>query len=489
MDDSHNFELPPKVGHAFLSHLVTEALALVYAEPRATTSCASMAEIQNDFPIRIPDAGYGPEAFLELVHTSFSTHIRNYRHRLHFGHQRPAPSLGSGAADLLSGVTNMTVSVFEAGPFSVALENTVQKWLHDLFRLPASALVTFTHGGSESTLTAFLCAREKWVHRVPEDDWRNACVLIGDQAHYCVERSARVVGIRPERILRVPADRRGRIAVSDLRRTALAAQHAGHPILAIAAAAGTTASAAFDDLLACSDVASECEAWFHVDASHGGAAVFDETLRTKLAGLDRADSFCWNPHKLMWVSPPCACLMVRDRIDLHRALSVDLAHAHYIVDKASSRQDDIDTNEQLEWTLSCTRQFSAFKVFASAYIYGTDLIGRRLASMCRLARNLATLLRRTPRFDVYCEPEFNIVCFRYLAGGDIDEFNRRLRTRLVAQPDCYLTGVEINGRYWLRAQFTSETTKAADLRTLISVIEFEAQRSSGRNSPSEHTGA
>lgn len=492
MDTTHNFEMKREVGEAFMSNLVAEALALVYEEPGATSSGASMTEIQNNFPTRVPRVGHGPEAFVRLVQASFSTHIRNYRHRLHFGHQRPAPSLASAAADLLSGVTNTTVSVFEAGPFSVALENTVQKWIQDLFGLPEKSMVTFTHGGSESTLTAFLCARERRIHQVPDEDWRDACVVAGDHAHYCVERSARVVGIRPDRIMRVPVDRCGRISVSDLRRTARAAKRAGHPVLAIAAAAGTTACGAFDDLIACGDIAREYDAWFHVDASHGGAAVFDETFRAKLAGLDRVDSFCWNPHKLMWVSPPCACLMVRDRTDLRRALSMDLARAYYILDKASSRRDDgdtSDTGEQLEWTLSCTRQFSAFKVFASAYIYGTDTIGHRLVSMCRLARNLATLLRRNPRFDVYCDPEFNIVCFRYVTGGDADEFNRKLRTRLAAKDECYLTGTEIDGRYWLRAQFTSETTKSDDLRTLIGIIEREAQGMSSRSTPSQLVGA
>ncbi len=489
MSVGQSFELDPEAGRAFLSDLMAEALGLVYAEPQITTSGASKTEIQNILPSQMPTTGYGPEAFMELIRSAFVPHIRSYRHRLHFGHQRPAPTLASTAADVLSGVTNTTVSVFEAGPFSVALEDTVQSWLRDLFRLPDSAAVTFTNGGSESTLTALFCARERWDRLNPGNDFRDACVLIGAHAHYCVERSARVIGIRPENILRVPTDQHGRVSILELRQMVKEVRRAGQPVLAIVANAGTTATTAFDDLRTCGSIARECGAWFHVDASHGGAAVFEPALRAKLDGLAQADSFGWNPHKLMWVSPPCACLMVRERSNLHRSLAKDLVHAHYIVDQAQRPDNDMEWSENLEWTLACTRQFSAFKVFATAYIYGTGLIGNRVVAMCRLAAELAELLQKADQFELFCEPEFNIVCFRHLGGGDLDEFNRRLRARLVAGPDCYLTGVEIDGAYWLRAQFTSETTTPNDLPWLIELIDIEAQAFRHCVSESERIGS
>lgn len=477
MTDLVNFEVRRAEGEAFLSGLSQEVLRLVYDIPEATTTYRSKADIQRLLPQDMPKSSQGCEAFIEFVRSVFVPNIRTYRHGLHFGHQRPAPSLASEAADMLNGATNTTVSVFEAGPVSVAMESTVQSWLRRLFRLSDDAAVTFTNGGSESTLTALLCARERWEKAYPERDFRDACVLIGTHAHYCVERSARVVGIRPDNILRFPSDERGRASVPALRDLVRQITEKNTPILSIIANSGTTAMGAFDDLQAFRTLADACGAWLHVDASHGGAAIFVRELEDKIAGLNTADSFAWNPHKLMWVSPPCACLFVRVCEDLHLALVKDLDQAHYIVERSQHLNDEISHSENLEWTLACTRQFSALKVFASAFLYGTDATAHRIAAMCKLATALAELVRKDGRFALFCEPEFNIVCFRHIGNThDPDAFNRDLRARLARQPACYLTGTEIDGAYWLRAQFTSETTNLDHLSLLLDTVDHEARR-------------
>lgn len=468
---TERYEMPRSQGTTFAAALSEIALGLVYDRPEATRSGLSKEEIQALLPAKIPEDGLGPEALLTFLTSVFVPNIRSYRHRLHFGHQRPAPSLASAAADLMNGVTNTTVSVFEAGPVSVALEKTVQTWLLGLFDLSDSAVATFTNGGSESTLTALFCARERWLRDTPGGDIRDAVVVIGDQAHYCIERAARVVGVRPENILHVPADERGRCSVSELQHLVDRSQAEGQPVLCLVANAGTTSVSAFDDLRAFRTAADACGAWLHVDASHGGAAKLVPRLASKVDGLEVADSFAWNPHKMMWVAPPCACLFVRDRDDLARSLTSDLERAHYILDR-SNRTAHLgsELDENLEWTLACTRSFSALKVFAPAIAYGAQGIGRRIDDMCRLANDLAERVKHDSRFELFCTPEFNIVCFRYRAQSEIDAFNRELRRQLAEGRDCYLTGAELGGAYWLRAQFTSETTVTADLKALLELV-------------------
>ena len=43
----------------------------------------------------------------------------------------------------------------------------------------------------------------------------------------------------------------------------------------------------------------EHNVWLHVDGAWGGAALLSRKLRHLMAGCERADSMCWNPHKLL----------------------------------------------------------------------------------------------------------------------------------------------------------------------------------------------
>ena len=43
----------------------------------------------------------------------------------------------------------------------------------------------------------------------------------------------------------------------------------------------------------------EHNVWLHVDGAWGGAVLLSRKLRHLMAGCERADSVCWNPHKLL----------------------------------------------------------------------------------------------------------------------------------------------------------------------------------------------
>lgn len=462
-------------GKALLLGLVDDVLDLVYDSPDVTHSGRSRAQVESLLLETMPSTGVDHRNLSLFVRSVFAPHVRSYRHPLHFGHQRPAPSLASTAADMLNAATNTTVSVYEAGPISVALEATVQRWMRELFGLPATASATFTNGGSESTLTALLCARERWQRANPDNDFRTGFILIGAECHYCVERSARVLGFPVERVCKIATNDRGQTCLGALEIAVERIARSGSSVVAVVVNAGSTAVAAFDDIAAIGAVAHATGAWLHVDATHGGAAVFVPELRDRLDGIECADSFAWDPHKLMWVSPPCACLFVRCRKDLHLALSQDLDHASYIVDRTDRDGLDLDVNESLEWTLACTRQCSALKVYLSVLLYGADATALRVRRVCALALELARNVARDDRFDLLCHPEFNIVCFRFLTKDDRpDTFNRRLRDRIAVHSTCYLTGASVHGVYWLRAQFTSEATTSTHLHLLLDEIAREA---------------
>lgn len=89
----------------------------------------------------------------------------------------------------------------------------------------------------------------------------------------------------------------------------------------IHATAGTTVLGGYDDIVHACDVGAEHGMWVHVDGCWGGSAALSTTHRHLLNGIERADSFSWNPHKLMGVPQQCCAFLTRETGLLQKAHS------------------------------------------------------------------------------------------------------------------------------------------------------------------------
>lgn len=476
--DRDDVELAPDEIRA-LFHAVADLLASRIACPApGTISGASRQEIEALLPEEAPRQGLGADALVRAIRDEYLVHVRDYRHPLHYGHQRPAPLAATAIADLAAQVLNPTVTMYEGGPYSVSLEKRVLRWLTDLIGFPRSAGGTLVAGGAEATLTALLCARER--ARLAGRTERPV-IFASDQVHYSVERAAHILGLGAGALRKVPSDARLSLDVDRLDAMMEAAARAGEAPLAVVATAGTTGTGSFDDLRAAGRVAEKHGAWFHVDAAHGGAAAIAPALRALLDGIEHADSVVWNPHKLLWVASPCSAILVRRRRDLAIALAPGVRTASYVVSRSTDILDDPDEDpdEPLRWTIACTRYFSALRVYAAFLVYGADGLARRLVRMCALAQDLHAAADAHGSFVTLVKPAFNVTCFRFVPPGAhrspeaLDAVNESLRDRLARGTEAYLTGVKIHGRYWLRAQFMSENITPASNRKLLEIVARE----------------
>ena len=98
-------------------------------------------------------------------------------------------------------------------------------------------------------------------------------------------------------------------------------QAGARPCLVVATV-GTTSSGAVDPLRAVGEICRRHGLWLHVDAASYGTAALCPEFRALFDGLELADSYCFNPHKWMFVNFDCDCFFVADRGALIRTLSV-----------------------------------------------------------------------------------------------------------------------------------------------------------------------
>lgn len=470
------FDIAPGEMTTLMDEAVPLLLARMTKPPRRTLATLDRAAIDRAIPSSLPQKGGGAARLRQILLEEFLPLVRDYRHPLHLGHQRPAPSFASLYADVAAAAFNPTVTMFEGGPYSVAVEARVLAWMKQLVGYPSDAVATLVNGGAEAHLTALLVARDRALAagHAPRD----LRLIVGAHAHYTLARARHILGLPAEALVEIPARPDLSLDPAVLAERIIALRREGRAVMAIVASAGGTANGAFDDLEAIGDLARQIGAWFHVDAAHGGAALLSARHRDKLAGIAAADSAVINPHKLFFVASPCSVLISRQRAAFAASLDVGLAEAAYVIPDPAALNSCADGDEPLRWTIACTRSFAAFRLYAALSTYGVDGLAARLDHVCDLARHLAGLVAATADFELLCEPAFNMVCFRYRPQGcpvsDLDRLNRALRARIAAGPDAYLTGCVARGAYWLRAQMMSEHVDTGSLAHLLPLLRREA---------------
>ena len=99
-------------------------------------------------------------------------------------------------------------------------------------------------------------------------------------------------------------------------------REAGRVPFFVCATVGTTSSHAMDPLPQIAAICQEHGLWFHVDAAMAGTAALCPEFQHLQAGVEHADSYCFNPHKWMFTNFDCDCFFVADRAALIRSLSI-----------------------------------------------------------------------------------------------------------------------------------------------------------------------
>jgi L-2,4-diaminobutyrate decarboxylase len=397
-----------------------------------------------------------------------SNHLRHPRY---MGHQVAIPMLPSVFADLVNGVTNNGMAVYEMGPAQTAIEKAMVRWMLGKVGWPAGDGV-FTHGGSLGNLTALLAARarvfpESWRDGLPPD----VVLLVPEFSHYSIERVAAIIGLGTRHLVKVPVDAGLRIDPEALRRVHAEQTAAGRTVLAVVANAGATANGAVDPLRAIGAFCREHGVWLHVDGAHGAAALVSPTYRARLDGIELADSVVWDTHKLLGTSALACGVLFRDPAALAGAFE---QHAPYLFSNDEKPGEDLSLH-----TFECTKVPLALKLFFNLAQIGEAGLAAHVDRLFDQARDFCQLLSERPGFEVFGPPQCNILLFRF---GTDSARQDRLRRRLVLDGDFYITRTTVRGEAWLRLVIQNPMTEASDIVALADRIERmagEAEASAG----------
>lgn len=408
-----------------------------------------------------------PESIDDLAALYLAKSIQLH-HRAYMGHQVCPPFAPAVAADLLISAMNQSTAVWEMSPLATAIERELVRWLVQRVGYHAeTAAGTAVSGGTAANLTALLAARARWQHDNPGGGRRPVIVCSAD-AHYSVTRAAAIMGMNRADVIDVPTDEHHRLDLDQLAATLEALADSDASVFAIVATSGSTAAGAFDRLHEVADVRDRYRTWLHVDAAHGASAILSPRLHHLVAGLERADSLGWDPHKMMWMPLSLGIVLVREGRWLRAAFD---SHAPYLF-----HRDARDRNLG-ELTIQCSRRADAVKLWLTLKAVGVAPIVAALDHVTAVTRELSSMVSAADDFVAMHEPQFNIFCFRYLPyaeteenEAEIDAVNEETRQRLLESGEAWITATTLKGKRVLRVTIINPKTQVEDVEKMLGSV-------------------
>jgi L-2,4-diaminobutyrate decarboxylase len=464
---------------ALFVDLVSEYFAATRDGAGHVSTPRSADELAGRFSDALPMHGRPLADIVQRLAKDVIADANQIMHPLSLGHQVAAPLPAAVWTETLIGALNQSTAIWVMSPTATVIETQLVRALVQLVGWGETAGGTLTSGGTEATFTALLAARA----RAMPDAWRNGVggdppvVLCGEHAHYCVTRAVAQLGLGTRSALAVPS-REWRMDILVLREMLDALSAAGRTVMAVVATAGSTATGSFDDLTGIGELCEARDIWLHVDGAHGASALLSPAHRHRVRGLHHARSLAWDAHKMMLMPLSAGMLLVRDEADLAQAFS---QHAPYLFHGThGERAWDQGTRSFL-----CSRRADAIKVWVGLQRYGMDGMAALYDLLCACAWSLHELIGARDDFAAIHEPETNILCFRWVGDGSLDDraldaINLELRSRYNRAGHGWITTTVLGDRRVLRVTVMNPRTTRAHLAAMLDALSREALALSAR---------
>ena len=468
--------------HERLGRAVTSIVADFAAslDTRRVASEATPGDLQKLFDEPLPEKGIGLDEILLRFRNDVAAHAMTVPSPRYFGQFNPTPLPIGVWADALAAALNQNAGAWRNGPTSAMIEARVMRWLCELIGYGSESFGTLASGGSEANLIALKCARDSAdagiVHRGVRQAPTGLVIYASEQCHYSLEKSADILGIGREHLRKIPTDQRFHIRTDLLRVEIENDRRAGLTPCCIVGVAGTTSTGVVDPLPELAAIARDHSCWFHVDAAYGGVLAFSAKHRSKLQGIEQADSITFDPHKWMFVPFACGAVLVREG---GRALrdAFDISPEYLSEDRGGA---DVEY-DFFRYGQMGTRRFNSLKLWMAWKFLGRSGYAALIEKQIALTEYFASQIDGLEDFERLGEVETAVCCFKYLPTaarekGESyqDRLQQRLQQLIEKSGEAWITTTVLHGRRALRVNINSFLTDTRHVDDLIALLKRES---------------
>lgn len=413
--------------------------------------------------------GSSESLFEEVLNRS--THLH---HPKYIGHQVGPAAPITVLASMISAILNNGTAVYEMGMVTNPMERIITELLCEKIGYDSKSNGFLTSGGTLANLTAMLTARKA---KVSANVWKEGHtkplgIMVSEDAHYCIERAAKIMGLGDEGLIKIPVKNDFSMNTDLLETHYQQATQKGIEVFAIVGSAPSTATGILDDLDAVGTFAQKHNLWYHVDAAHGGAALFSTKYRDSLRGISKSDSVVIDGHKMMMMPGITTALVYQDGRTSDATFS---QKADYLL------EDSIDSDwyNSGKRTFECTKNMMALHWFSLLKTYGEEVFDEYVTSIYDLGTVFGELIEKEDHFELAVKPMTNIVCFRYikpaLDSNALNRLNAQIRQELLEDGEFYIVQTKLKGIQFLRVTIMNPFTTEKHLVELLEKIKIIAK--------------
>lgn len=350
-------------------------------------------------------------------------------------------------AEQLANAMASQAMLWQTAPAANEMEALVVDWMRDALGLPADFTGTIHDSATTATFSAVTTMREKALGFQGIGEGLSGAptlrIYASAQTHSSVDKAVRLSGIGQNNLVKVagkPDDPRYSMDPAALDAAIRADLDAGLKPAGVVLATGGTAIGACDDIAACIDVAGAHGLPTHVDAAWAGSAMICPEFRDLWAGVEKADSVVFNPHKWLGAQFDCSIQFLRDPGPQIQAMGL---RPDYL--QTPGADEIVNYNE---WTLPLGRRFRALKIWFLLRSEGLTGLRSRIRNHVAWANEARDAIAALDGFEIVTEPILSLFSFAYRD----DATTARLLDAVNRDGRIYLTQTTHAGRYVIRMQ-------------------------------------
>ncbi len=361
-------------------------------------------DLKRVLNIDLNEEGIEEESFVEtlkkVVLATPKTSSNLFFNQL-FGGRESKAVLG----DLLAVMLNNSMYTYKVGGVQVGIEKEILHQVIDRLDYGPNADGTFPTGGSMSNFMAILMARDK----VNADSRfsglkTNMIAYTSAESHYSIEKNAAFIGIGRNNVRKIPANDAGEMNMTLLAEAIKKDVAQGNTPFFVNATAGTTVLGAFDDIITAREICDEHQIWLHVDGAYKGSVILSDKYQHLVKGANKADSFSFNPHKMLGTPLTCSIIVVKDKKHLHDSFSNS---AEYLY------QTDEDEYNLGKTSFQCGRRNDALKLWTLWKSKGRLGLEKIVDKQFYLADVARDYINKHPDYKLYSFDDSISICFNY----------------------------------------------------------------------------
>lgn len=423
----------------------------------------------------LPDQPFDAAQALAVVQDVVYPLSRHNGHPRFFGYVASPGTAAAAIGDLLAAGLNANVTSWRSAPAAAEMEHTVIGWLKQMTGFAPQGTGLLVSGGSMANFSALAAARTAAdpdaVHRGVSST-KPLRIYASTEVHFSMPKGARLLGIGSDNVVLIPTDAAFRMDVAELERRIEADRDAGMRPMCIVANAGAVNTGAFDPLPPIADISERHNLWLHVDGAYGGFSALAPSAKPLFAGIERADSLSLDPHKWLYSSVGCGCILYRDP----RAAIATFSH-----DADYTRPVGLSNDEAFAfWDLGpeLSRPFRALPLWLQIKLHGAQHLADAIEHNIACAHYFGRLVTQAPDFELLAPVGLSIFNFRYAPPnftGDLDALNERILLALQRGGSSYLSNTRIHGQFALRGCVLNYRTTQADMEQLLEDVRTAAQ--------------